>query len=138
MFHCRRCGWCCKHIVINVAYSDILRWFHGGRFDILREVSYIDNYPKKGLGGFYVAKTAFKPKQACPFLTKQNLCGIHETKPRACRDFPYGHQRIVECPAWGDVKYTATPRDVKAMRRDFKRAYDERHNIHRLLMEARR
>jgi len=26
----------------------------------------------------------------CPFLTAENLCGIHETRPQICRDYPQG------------------------------------------------
>jgi len=31
---------------------------------------------------------------ACPFLTAENLCGIYETRPQICRDYPQEAKRI--------------------------------------------
>jgi len=94
---CQKCGWCCRTFPINIAYSDLLKWIGMGRKDILREISFIDNYPKKGQGGFYVAKTTFNPKQPCPFLTAENQCNIHEIKPITCKNSPTGRKRYEEC-----------------------------------------
>jgi len=106
-FNCRRCGWCCENIVIDVSYFDIHRWSQENRFDILNEVTFLDNYPHKGFGSFYFLKTARNPKQPCPFLVKENgvsSCAIQDTKPQACRDYPWSHDKMEGCPAFPEVK----------------------------------
>ena len=97
---CLRCGQCCRLIVINVTHSDIVRWHSQRRGDILGEVSYIDNYPVKGKGGFYIEKTARFPKRPCPFLTEDNLCSINDTKPGVCFDAPLGYKSFGVCPVF--------------------------------------
>jgi len=98
---CKRCGWCCEHSTIAVSQSDILRWNREKRISILREVSFITNYPQEGRAGFYIAKTTFNPKQPCPFFSREadlGVCGIHETKPRICVDFPTSKPKETKCP----------------------------------------
>ena len=100
-FECQRCGWCCENVNINISYSDILRWVKEKRFDILGEISYIEHEDSKKRG-FYIIKTVEAPKQSCPFL-KDSLCTIHNTLPRACKEFPIAHnddeKLKIECPA---------------------------------------
>ena len=105
VFKCIQCGKCCKEIPIDIAGSDIIRWYNQGRWDILQEISLIDNYPKKGQCGFFIAKTTFNPKQDCPFLV-DNKCSIHDTKPLACKDAPIGHTKFDLCPVFNkkDIK----------------------------------
>lgn len=128
-FECQRCGWCCRNVVINISHLDITRWFNQGRNDILREISFINNYPHKNTGGFYVAKTTFNPKQPCPFL-KGNVCTIHGTKPKACGDYPLASQ----CPNYNGEKSEALRQEQL---RDFKLAFDNRNQLLKILVMAR-
>jgi len=147
-FQCRRCGWCCRNVVINIAYSDIVRWFNEGRNEILQEVSFIDNYPKKGTGGFYIAKTSFNPKQPCPFLGSENglaVCSIYETRPIVCRDFPYGRDikttTAMSCAMYPEPHFildrTICRQVKKRQFRDFKMAFDNRRQLLNILIVAR-
>lgn len=135
-FKCQRCGWCCQNVVINITYSDIVRWLSEDRKGILQEISFIDNYPRKGTGGFYIAKTAFNPKQSCPFLEMNNrvaTCKIHSTKPKACQDYPLSSH----CP-----NFNETPPNLEQIKRgqikDFKMAFNNRRILLNALIEARR
>jgi len=140
-FVCQKCGKCCREIPINLCASDINRWLSQKRSDILMEVSWINNYPHAGTGGFYIAKTAFAPKQVCPFLVG-NLCNIWDTRPRACADFPHGHSVWKGCPAWEKIGYArdlkADTRARKIQHRDFKTAHEGRDYLVMRVIEGRR
>ena len=109
----------------------------------MREVSWINNYPKENTGGFYIAKTSFNPKQPCPFLVNENgksACLIHDTLPKACRDFPVscdGKEDIPGCV--GYVKASKYVRKLikKDQYRDFKKAFDNRGSLTMVLVSAR-
>ena len=138
-FTCQQCGWCCRNVVINVSHSDITRWFHEGRWDILREVSFIDNYPKKNTGGFYIVETVRNPKKPYPFL-KNNSCSIHDTKPVACKDAPYGYSNFPNCPAFDeaidDIK-KHYPEVTRRQRKDFYQAFKQHRHLINLLAYVR-
>lgn len=140
-FNCLKCGQCCKTVVINVGSNDILRWQKAGRADILREVSWLHNYPRKGTGGFYIIKTTFNPKQPCPFLGPDNLCAIQDIKPRACRDYPLSHDKAIPgCPA-SEIEgmYPAKRKSIKkSQHKDFKKAFFNQGRFMKILIEARR
>ena len=142
-FSCQKCGWCCENIVISVSYSDIHKWFEAGRFDLLQEVSFIANYPRKNTGGFFIAKTAFNPKQPCPFLVKENgvgSCSIQDIKPRACKDYPWSHDKMEGCPAFPEVqgKNLSVRKQVfKSQYKDFKKAFFNRAELLHILTKAR-
>lgn len=135
-FKCKQCGWCCKNKVISVAYSDIVRWFNQGRKDILKEISFINNYPRKNTGAFYIAKTTFNPKQACPFF-ENGLCSIYETRPRCCRDFPNKPEpKCIGCKtAKFDMDYREKVRKKQYL--DYKRAHNNIRQLINILVEAR-
>lgn len=141
---CQRCGWCCRNIVINVSYSDIMRWTEERRFDILREVSWINNYPKENTGGFYIAKTSFNPKQPCPFLFQESgmsSCNIHNTKPKACRDAPASYDnrdQISGCEGYAKSNIYIRKLIKKDQYRDFKKAFDNKGSLMAVLVSARR
>lgn len=138
-FKCSQCGNCCKEVTINVSSSDILRWHKTERTDILLEVSWIHNYPRNNTGGFYIAKTTFNPKQPCPFL-KDNICSIHDTKPRACKDYPFSHdEALQDCPAIElDGKFPSLRKKIKKSQyKDFKKAFDNQGTLMPILIEAR-
>lgn len=101
-FRCIKCGNCCRSRAIDITFSDILRWDKEERWDILCEISYIDNYPSKGQGGFYIEKSLKKKEDMdrhCPFL-KDNECSIHDTKPSGCSDAPLSYREFDECPVF--------------------------------------
>jgi len=136
-FRCKRCGWCCRNIVISISYSDIIRWFNEGNNDVLREISFINNYPKKNTGGFYIAKTTFNPKQPCPFLEK-NECSIYDTRPICCRDYPTKSEQ--SCIGCKTAKFNK--KEQKRIRqeqyKDYKMAYDNWRSLLKILIESRR
>jgi len=109
-FKCRRCGWCCKNKVINILYSDIIRWRNEDRKDILKEVSFIRT--TSGLAsGFYFRKTTMPSHKKCPFLDFENdlaKCLIQDTKPRCCKNNPEiiprkDFLKWIGCPAFKEV-----------------------------------
>jgi len=125
---CIGCGNCCKERAIDITFSDILRWGDEKRMDILREIYYIDNYPRKGLGGFYIEKSIDKKdeKRDCPFLTVDNKCSIHNTKPSGCKDAPFAYTEFKECPSFkksnNDVINSTVKKqtqDILAAKRNF-------------------
>jgi len=144
-FDCQRCGWCCKNININISYSDIIRWAKQKRFDILGEISYVDNEdPKKR--GFYITKTITAPKQSCLYLTTEDglsSCSIYDTRPRACIEFPSAHakdeKQKIECPARGDFELDAkTLLELKREQAfDFMLAEDRKEKLIRILAIAK-
>lgn len=141
-FKCQRCGWCCKNVVINVSYSDIIRWWKEKRYDILKEISYLANYGKMG-DGFYIAKTTFAPKQPCPFL-RENSCTIHDTRPLSCKDFPKAHakneKQKIKCPARKNFEldrenlYLLKKKQVI----DFKKAEENKEKLLKILIDSRK
>ena len=140
-FACKRCGWCCENIVINVSHSDILRWLSQQRHEILENISFIDNYPKKGTGGFYIRQTALNPKQACPFLVYDNKltgCSIQETKPRACREAPLGYDKFSDCPAFEPASNQTQETIKKNQYEDFRLAFINRDQLLNVLVKMRR
>lgn len=85
-FECQKCGNCCRNTRVNICYSDIERWKNERRWDILSQVGWV-TYNKTDYLQLALLKTL--PKNAvCPYLSESNLCKIHETKPRVCKDFP--------------------------------------------------
>ena len=126
---CISCGNCCRERAIDVTFSDVLRWSNERRRDILREIYYIDNYPTKGQGGFYFEKSIKKKEDMerhYSFLTDENKCSIHATKPSGCKDAPLAYTEFKECPVFkrpnDDVINTMVKKqtqDIMAAKRNF-------------------
>jgi Fe-S-cluster containining protein len=125
---------CCKTYPIDIAYSDIVRWEKQGRKDILGEVSFLNNYPKKGHGGFYIEKSVRKPKQPCPFLAG-NTCNIYDSRPLVCTDFPFSHSKAACFTLNGHSK--KRKRLIKKQRRDMKAANSNFNQLIAILFWAR-
>jgi len=134
-FNCQQCGWCCRNIVINVAYSDIIRWQKENRSDILCEVSFLANYPKAKVGGFYFHKTAFNPKQPCPFY--KDGCIIYETRPVACQDYPLASSEPEGCTAYVKPQRRTVRRIKQRQFKDFKKANQRLPFLLKILKHAR-
>jgi len=91
--NCACCGRCCEIYGWHLhAYDvDIRRWKSEGRDDLLKMVN--------RLGWIWVDPETKEPLSRCPFIVRKNdtdivICGIHETKPQICRDYPpIGHGR---------------------------------------------
>ena len=118
-FECARCGVCCMTIASSAGArrEDLLRWKLECRQDILRCASvYIlcgdgvetrlvwgDEWDGEGnaLGAdLWFHPDTREPVDECPFLAESDAqgvwtCGIEETKPQTCRDYPQkekGHE----------------------------------------------
>ena len=92
---CRRCGSCCKSLIVE-AYAR----------DVRREPRLLE----KSLGGYRPDpndkdwRSGLKclilagPGEACGFLTADNLCSIYATRPEACRQFEPSPENCSRCP----------------------------------------
>lgn len=136
---CTRCGWCCDSLPIPLTYSDIMRFIRQGELNILREISYINNYPKRGTGGFYITKTTFNPKQSCPFLDPKKECTIHAIKPKTCKDFPYGLKQHPECALSCELQPNPSrAQEIQAAQyQDFEQAHLNQVQLLKILVIAR-
>ena len=134
---CIRCGNCCREKVINITFSDILRWSDQKRWDILCEISFIDNYPTRGQGGFYIEKSAKAPKRACPFLTVGNECSINDTKPGGCKDAPLAYKEFPECSVFEKSSDSVIDNMVRKQTQDIMMARKNSNIVMSLLVEAR-
>lgn len=83
---CRQCGVCCEMYSwhLKATDSDLARWRAEGRVDLLSMVN--------RLGWIWVDPDSGERIDRCPFIEKDPddlvFCGIHETKPKVCRDYP--------------------------------------------------
>ena len=133
---CQQCGNCCREKVIDITFSDILRWSDQKRWDILCEIFYLDNYPVKGQGGFYIEKSAKAPKAPCPFLA-QNQCSINDTKPSGCADAPLAYKEFPECPVFKKSSDTVINEMVKKQTQDIMASKRNYNIVMNVLVEAR-
>ena len=82
---CLCCGDCCRAFGghLNASRTDLERWRSQGRTDLLDRVN--------RLGWIWVDPET-KQLQDCPFLERTGpktvCCGIYETRPAICRDYP--------------------------------------------------
>jgi Fe-S-cluster containining protein len=94
-FSCQSCGNCCKHFNINLTHLDIERILEN-RSDLNTDdfvgfapsdkddhESFISTYGKRQI----VLKKK-KGKNECVFL-ENNMCSIHDFKPRVCKVWPF-------------------------------------------------
>ena len=141
MSKCIGCGNCCKTRAIDIAFSDILRWSDENRKDILREIYYVDNYPTKGRGGFHIEKSLKKkesPNRQCPFLTDENKCSIHDTKPGGCKDAPLAYKEFKECSVFKKPNDDVINAMVKKQTQDIMAAKRNRDIVMNILIEVRK
>ena len=137
---CVGCGNCCRERAIDITFSDVLRWSDEKRTDILREVYFIDNYPTKGQGGFYFEKSIKKKEDMerhCSFLTDENECAIHDTKPSGCKDAPLAYTEFKECPVFKKPNDDVINAMVKKQTQDIVAAKRNFNIVMGVLVEAR-
>ncbi|GAB4300101.1 MAG: hypothetical protein Fur0034_12450 [Desulfuromonadia bacterium] len=82
---CRMCGRCCEVFGghLHAYESDIQRWRRQGREDLLAMVNH--------LGWIWCDPETGALLDRCPFIQRLgdlSLCGINDTKPQICRDYP--------------------------------------------------
>jgi uncharacterized protein len=98
---CTTCGNCCRTLQIVVDQKDAARLAR--RFGITTK-AFTERYlavDQDGMG-------YFRASPPCPFLGDDNLCAVYEDRPRACRDFPYLHERNVRSRSYTMVDNCAT------------------------------
>lgn len=78
---CNGCGLCCKLFLINLSKKEYL----SGKYQTtLQEHGVVDNFNlAKSCGANLLAK---KSDGSCVYL-EGTQCGIHDSRPNACRDF---------------------------------------------------
>jgi Fe-S-cluster containining protein len=84
--NCLDCARCCKNYSPRFKMPDIKRV---SKYLRIKETVFIDTYLAMDQEGDYVANT--KP---CPFLGKDNACGIYEHRPTDCQRFPYTDEDV--------------------------------------------
>lgn len=86
--HCEMCSECCKNPVMITKPSDIRRWIHQGRFDILKHASPAN---KEVYGDLNIHIKDSEISDYCPFVRNISFnkyaCVIHDTKPKVCKEF---------------------------------------------------
>lgn len=102
-FACTACGKCC-YGWLPLTLADALA--HAGRFplaiiwtpvrqaskafDMTSRLGTTMRLPNRKTVAVRIVPTAYSPPAfACPELTSENLCGIHEGKPLRCRTMPF-------------------------------------------------
>lgn len=77
-FECDKCGACCKHLIVEAYYYDVMREpklhdvdMHGFTIDEMREDDRV------------IVLYDTKAHQ-CPFLSADNQCSIYPTRPVCC------------------------------------------------------
>jgi len=99
---CQMCGQCCKEQWgIFVTEKDVKRWMKEGRYDIIVNIVPVIRTGKKRFGFMSTPK-------GCIYLTHDNKCQIHDTKPEACQIYPFylskdGRNLLYDssCPGFG-------------------------------------
>ena len=90
---CACCGRCCEFFGghLHASARDLDRWRREGREDLLCRVN--------RLGWVWVDPQTMTLVDPCPFIDRSHgdkvYCGIHDTKPDICRDYPtlaHGHR----------------------------------------------
>ena len=99
-FKCVQCGHCCLDLSdayqTSVPDSDVKRWKHKNRSDILK---WVDTFA--GLNDIWISPKTGEPASRCPWLRKlpkknKFICRIHDTKPEHCRNFPKSKRHALE------------------------------------------
>ena len=91
---CRRCGACCRDLIIEAGPVDVLREpLIAERCPVLDGNGSIED-PTEWSWSIAVGMT-----QPCPFLGPDNACSIYATRPHDCVAFAPGGKKCIECRA---------------------------------------
>ncbi len=82
---CLTCANCCKTTSPIFYPTDIER---ASKAVKLKPGQFADKYLRIDEDNDYVLKTS-----PCPFLDKENYCGIYEDRPKACREYPHTNRK---------------------------------------------
>jgi Fe-S-cluster containining protein len=110
---CTRCGKCCLDeqymTTLSATSEDVKRWCREARYDILEYVARVGQ-----LGNDLWVKDGVELSR-CPFVRKDRAkltyhCTIYETRPAACRGYPYSAKQMLElgCEIVGQVEAVAS------------------------------
>lgn len=134
---CIKCGNCCRSRAIDITWTDILRWEEEDRWDILKEVSYVNGV---GFNRCYFEKSLKKKddmNRQCPFLSEHNECLIHDTKPSGCKDAPLAYKVFDECPVFEKSSDEVIEKMVKKQTEDILMVGKNLNIIMQILVRAR-
>lgn len=93
-FHCNQCGACCREFYIPLSHIDVLRLLVAypeaapEELFLLRPVDPPDIEALLLEGSFWHLMLQ-RREDACRFLLEDGRCGTYESRPRACRTFPF-------------------------------------------------
>ena len=92
--HCRRCGNCCRSLIVEAYARDLSREprLLGKSLGPYRPDPNDKDW-RMGLKCLILAG----PGKACGFLTADNLCSIYATRPDACRQFEPSAENCSRC-----------------------------------------
>jgi Fe-S-cluster containining protein len=83
LWQCQVCGQCCKeNWGIFVVENDLKRWMREGRYDIILNVVPVLRTEVKRFG-------FMSTPVGCIYLSQDNKCQIHDTKPESCQTYPF-------------------------------------------------
>ena len=106
-FACRQCGRCCRRLDYHneITAEDVAHWKQLGRSDILDWVGVFQKDSQAVVYRIWMKPGTRTFAEICPFLQKipaENrwVCGIHDVKPRICRQYPLSrkHAVMTGCP----------------------------------------
>ena len=88
MFVCKKCAECCRNFGITLGPEDLNR--EPRLWSVALPIYRVANpklvaFMREKKHPWAINAGRGKP---CPFLTRENLCGIYETRPQDCRDYP--------------------------------------------------
>lgn len=105
--NCMQCANCCKTTGPLFTNKDIQRISKHLR---LRPSTFAEKYLRVDKDKDYVLKSV-----PCTFLDKENICGIYDVRPKACKEFPHTNRKkqtqlleiteknVAVCPAVYDI-----------------------------------
>lgn len=85
---CLTCGNCCKTTSPIFYQRDIER---ASKATKLKPGNFIEKYLRLDEDNDYVLQIA-----PCPFLGADNYCGIYESRPNACREYPHTNRKKIQ------------------------------------------
>jgi uncharacterized protein len=85
--NCLTCANCCKTTSPIFYQTDIER---ASRYLKIKPGLFVEQFLQVDEDKDFVLKTS-----PCPFLDKDNYCGIYESRPKACREYPHTNRKKV-------------------------------------------